>query len=140
MNPFEAVKTNILGAQNIIDASYENNVKSVLALSTDKASSPVNIYGATKLASDKLFIAANNYKGKQKTKFSVVRYGNVMGSRGSVIPVFLKLLNHKFFPITDRRMTRFNITLEEAVNFVLNSLKIMQEVKFCSKNPVFQSS
>ena len=87
-NPFEAVKTNILGAQNIIDASYENNVKSVLALSTDKASSPVNIYGATKLASDKLFIAANNYKGKQKTKFSVVRYGNVMGSRSSVIPVF----------------------------------------------------
>ena len=91
-NPFEAVKTNILGAQNIIDASYENNVKSVLALSTDKASSPVNIYGATKLASDKLFIAANNYKGKQKTKFSVVRYGNVMGSRGSVIPVFLKII------------------------------------------------
>ena len=138
-NPFEAVKTNILGAQNIIDASYENNVKSVLALSTDKASSPVNIYGATKLASDKLFIAANNYKGKQKTKFSVVRYGNVMGSRGSVIPVFLKLLNHKFFPITDRRMTRFNITLEEAVNFVLNSLKRMQGGEiFVPKIPSFR--
>ena len=108
-NPFEAVKTNILGAQNIIDASYENNVEKVLALSTDKASSPVNIYGATKLASDKLFIAANNYKGKLKTKFSS-RYGNVMGSRGSVVPIFSKLKNHDYFPITDKRMTRFNIT------------------------------
>ena len=138
-NPFEAVKTNILGAQNIIDASYENNVKSVLALSTDKASSPVNIYGATKLASDKLFISANNYKGKQKTKFSVVRYGNVMGSRGSVVPVFFKLLNHQFFPITDKRMTRFNITLEEAVNFVLNSLKIMKGGEiFVPKIPSFR--
>lgn len=138
-NPFEAVKTNILGAQNIIDASYENNVKSVLALSTDKASSPVNIYGATKLASDKLFISANNYKGKQKTKFSVVRYGNVMGSRGSVVPVFFKLLNHQFFPITDNRMTRFNITLEEAVNFVLNSLKIMKGGEiFVPKIPSFR--
>ena len=91
------MKTNILGAQNIIDAAYENNVESVMALSTDKASSPVNIYGATKLASDKLFISANNYKGKLRTKFSVVRYGNVMGSRGSVIPIFSKLINHNFF-------------------------------------------
>ena len=138
-NPFEAVKTNILGAQNIIDSAYENNIKSVLALSTDKASSPVNIYGATKLVSDKLFIAANNYKGKLKTKFSVVRYGNVMGSRGSVIPVFSKLLNHDFFPITDKRMTRFNITLKEAVNFVLNSLKIMQGGEiFVPKIPSFR--
>ena len=121
-NPFEAVKTNILGAQNIIDASYENNVKNVLALSTDKASSPVNIYGATKLASDKLFIAANNYKGKLKTKFSVVRYGNVMGSRGSVIPIFSKLLNQDYFPITDKRMTRFFISLDDSVKFVMKSL------------------
>ncbi len=124
-NPFEAVKTNILGAQNIIDASLENNVEKVLALSTDKASSPVNIYGATKLASDKLFISANNYKGKNKTKFSVVRYGNVMGSRGSVIPVFKKFYNSNYLPITDKRMTRFNITLLEAVKFVIGSLKIM---------------
>ena len=138
-NPFEAVKTNILGAQNIIDASYENNVKNVLALSTDKASSPVNIYGATKLASDKLFIAANNYKGKLKTKFSVVRYGNVMGSRGSVVPIFSKLLNQDYFPITDKRMTRFNITLREAINFVLESLKMMRGGEiFVPKIPSFR--
>ena len=138
-NPFEAVKTNILGAQNIIDAAYENNVESVMALSTDKASSPVNIYGATKLASDKLFISANNYKGKLRTKFSVVRYGNVMGSRGSVIPIFSKLINHNFFPITDKRMTRFNITLEEAVRFVLDSLRIMKGGEiFVPKIPSFR--
>ena len=138
-NPFEAVKTNILGAQNIIDAAYENNVESVMALSTDKASSPVNIYGATKLASDKLFISANNYKGKLRTKFSVVRYGNVMGSRGSVMPIFSKLINHNFFPITDKRMTRFNITLEEAVRFVLDSLRIMKGGEiFVPKIPSFR--
>ena len=98
-NPFEAVKTNILGAQNLIDAALETNVKKVLALSTDKASSPINLYGATKLASDKLFIAANNIKGKLKTKFSVVRYGNVMGSRGSVIPIFTKYKKKIFYQL-----------------------------------------
>ena len=125
-NPFEAIKTNIIGSNNVIHASYENKVKQVLALSTDKASSPINLYGATKLASDKLFISANNFRGKLKTKFSVVRYGNVMGSRGSVIPVFLKHKNSKHIPITDKRMTRFNITLNEAIKFVIKSLKVMQ--------------
>ena len=138
-NPFETIKTNIIGAQNVIDAAYQNKVKKVLALSTDKASSPVNIYGATKLASDKLFIAANNYKGKNPTQFSVVRYGNVMGSRGSVIPIFNQFRNKNFIPITDKRMTRFNITLQEAIKFVLNSLNIMQggEV-FVPKIPSFR--
>ncbi len=125
-NPFEVIKTNIIGSNNIIHAAYENNVKHVLALSTDKASSPINLYGATKLASDKLFIAANNFRGKLKTKFSVVRYGNVMGSRGSVIPVFLKHKSSDYIPITDKRMTRFNITLNEAIKFVIKSLKVMQ--------------
>ena len=124
-NPFEAVKTNILGAQNVIDATMANYVKKVIALSTDKASSPINLYGATKLTSDKLFIAANNYKGNKKIKFSVVRYGNVMGSRGSVIPLFLKMKKNNIFPITDKKMTRFNITLEESVNFVLFCLNKM---------------
>ena len=124
-NPFETIKTNIIGAQNVIDAAYQNKVKKVLALSTDKASSPVNIYGATKLASDELFIAANNYKGKNPTQFSVVRYGNVMGSRGSVIPIFKNFSESDYLPITDKRMTRFNISLTEAVKFVLSSLKIM---------------
>ena len=124
-NPFEAVKTNILGAQNVIDATIANDVKKVIALSTDKASSPINLYGATKLTSDKLFIAANNYKGSKKIKFSVVRYGNVMGSRGSVIPFFLKIKKSNIFPITDKKMTRFNITLEESVNFVLFCLNKM---------------
>ena len=124
-NPFEAVKTNILGAQNVIDATIANYVKKVIALSTDKASSPINLYGATKLTSDKLFIAANNYKGSKKIKFSVVRYGNVMGSRGSVIPLFLKMKKNNIFPITDKKMTRFNITLEESVNFVLFCLNKM---------------
>ena len=124
-NPFEAVKTNILGAQNVIDATIANDVKKVIALSTDKASSPINLYGATKLTSDKLFVAANNYKGSKKIKFSVVRYGNVMGSRGSVIPLFLKMKKNNIFPITDKKMTRFNITLEESVNFVLFCLNKM---------------
>ena len=124
-NPFEAVKTNILGAQNVIDATIANDVKKVIALSTDKASSPINLYGATKLTSDKLFVAANNYKGSKKIKFSVVRYGNVMGSRGSVLPLFLKMKKDNIFPITDKKMTRFNITLEESVNFVLFCLNKM---------------
>ncbi len=124
-NPFEAVKTNIIGAQNVIDACLSSTVKKVIALSTDKAAAPINLYGATKLASDKLFISANNYKGSRDVKFSVVRYGNVMGSRGSVIPFFLKQKDKGYLPITDERMTRFNITLEEGVNFVLNSLEVM---------------
>mgnify|MGYP001258966824 FL=1 len=124
-NPFEAVKTNIIGAQNIIDASLEANVKKVIALSTDKASSPINLYGATKLTSDKLFIAANNYVGKKDIKFSVVRYGNVMASRGSVIPFFIKEAKKGILPITDKNMTRFNITLDEGVNFVIFCLKQM---------------
>ena len=125
-NPFEAIKTNILGAQNVIQASIENKVDKVIALSTDKASSPINLYGATKLASDKLFIAANNYVGKAKTKFAVVRYGNVMGSRGSIIPIFLQFKSQTYLPITDTRMTRFNITLNEAIKFVIDCLKIIK--------------
>ena len=124
-NPFEAVKTNILGAQNVITASMATNVKKVIALSTDKASSPINLYGATKLTSDKLFIAANNFKGFKNIKFSVVRYGNVMASRGSVVPFFLNKKKEGIIPITDKRMTRFNITLQEAVNFVLFCLEKM---------------
>lgn len=126
-NPFETIKTNILGAQNIIEACIENNIKKVIALSTDKACSPINLYGATKLASDKLFTAANLFKGGKKTYFSVVRYGNVLGSRGSVVPIFLKQNKVKDpFTITDNKMTRFNITLEEAVKFVINCLKNMK--------------
>ena len=124
-NPFEAVKTNVIGGQNVIDASYANGVHKVIALSTDKAAAPINLYGATKLTSDKLFVAANNYKGKHEIKFSVVRYGNVMGSRGSVIPFFLQKKNSGVLPITDERMTRFNITLQEGVDFVLQSLNLM---------------
>ena len=124
-NPFEVVKTNIVGAQNVIDASLANNVKKVIALSTDKASSPVNLYGATKLTSDKLFISANNYKGKKDIKFSVVRYGNVMFSKGSVIPFFLEQKEKGIFSITDKRMTRFNITLKEGAEFVLFCMKKM---------------
>lgn len=123
-NPFEAIKTNIIGAQNVIDASLKNDVKKIIALSTDKAAAPINLYGATKLASDKLFIAANNYRGSKKIKFSVVRYGNVMASRGSVIPYFLSLKSNKF-PITDKRMTRFNITVEEGVDFVISCFSSM---------------
>ena len=124
-NPFEVVKTNILGAQNIIQASIKNNVEKVIALSTDKASSPVNLYGATKLVSDKLFVAANNYKGKSKIKFSVVRYGNVMGSRGSFISYLIKNKNKKFINVTNQDMTRFNITLNESVDFVFNCIDKM---------------
>lgn len=116
-NPFEFVKTNVLGAQNIIEAALDNNVKQVIALSTDKAAAPINLYGATKLCSDKLFVAADNYAGR-KCKFSVVRYGNVFGSRGSVVPLFLKLSNTGSFPVTSKDMTRFNISLEEGVKMV----------------------
>lgn len=124
-NPFEAVKTNIIGGQNVIDACLANNVKKVVALSTDKAAAPINLYGATKLCSDKLFIAANNYTGAKDIKFSVVRYGNVMFSRGSVIPHFMKQKASGVFTVTDPRMTRFNITLEQGVDFVLYSLQKM---------------
>ena len=124
-NPFEAVKTNIIGGQNVIDAALSQNVKKVIALSTDKAAAPINLYGATKLTSDKLFVAANNYKGEKDIKLSVVRYGNVMGSRGSVIPFFMKQKEKGVLPITDERMTRFNITLKEGVDFVLNCLEKM---------------
>lgn len=117
-NPFEFIKTNVLGAQNIIDTCLETNVKKVIALSTDKAAAPINLYGATKLCSDKLFIAANNVVGNKDISFSVVRYGNVANSRGSVIPFFLKQKNKKILPITDKRMTRFNITLIESVKMV----------------------
>lgn len=124
-NPFEAVKTNVLGAQNIINACIDLKVKKIIALSTDKAANPINLYGATKLCSDKLFIAGNSYRGSQCTKFSVVRYGNVMGSRGSVIPFFKKEKQCGCLPITDPRMTRFWITLEQGVNFVLFCLENM---------------
>jgi len=124
-NPFEAVKTNVLGAQNVIDAAFDTGVEKVIALSTDKAAAPINLYGATKLTSDKLFITANNYKGTQDIKFSVVRYGNVMGSRGSVIPFFIEKKKTGVLPITDERMTRFNLTLKEGVDFVLNCMNIM---------------
>ena len=117
-NPFECVKTNILGAMNLIDACIDQGVKSVVALSTDKASSPCNLYGATKLASDKLFIAGNAYSGEVGTRFAVVRYGNVMGSRGSVIPFFLSIRERGVLPITDPRMTRFMITLEQGTDLV----------------------
>ena len=121
-NPFEAVKTNVLGAMNVIDAAIDSGVERVVALSTDKASSPINLYGATKMASDKLFIAANNYSAANQTRFSVVRYGNVMGSRGSVIPYFLSLPQGAKLPITDPAMTRFMITLEEGVGLVWTAL------------------
>ena len=124
-NPFECVKTNINGAMNLIDACIDQGVKRVVALSTDKASSPANLYGATKLVSDKLFIAGNSYSGEADTKFSVVRYGNVMGSRGSVIPFFLSLANRGALPITDTRMTRFMITLEQGVDLVWKALEDM---------------
>lgn len=117
-NPFECIKTNIIGAMNLIDACIDSGIKRVVALSTDKASNPINLYGATKLASDKLFVAANAYAGTHKTSFSVVRYGNVMGSRGSVIPFFSSLAHTGELPITDSRMTRFMITLEQGVELV----------------------
>ncbi len=118
-NPFECIKTNVLGAQNLIEACLDSSVTRVVALSTDKAAAPINLYGATKLCSDKLFIAANNIKGHRDLKFSVVRYGNVMGSRGSVIPFFLEKKNTGVLPITDTAMTRFNISLEEGVDMVM---------------------
>jgi UDP-N-acetylglucosamine 4,6-dehydratase len=124
-NPFEAVKTNVLGAQNVINVAIDRGVKKVIALSTDKAANPINLYGATKLCSDKLFIAGNSYVGRDSTIFSVVRYGNVAGSRGSVIPFFLKCRKNGVLPITDPRMTRFWITLEQGVDFVLNCLEAM---------------
>lgn len=124
-NPFECVKTNIHGAMNVIDAAIDKGVKGVVALSTDKASSPVNLYGATKLASDKLFVAGNSYAGGHKTKFSVVRYGNVMGSRGSVIPFFMSIKDTGTLPITDERMTRFMISLEQGVELVWHAFEDM---------------
>jgi len=117
-NPFECIKTNINGAMNLIDACIDHNIKKVVALSTDKASKPVSLYGATKLASDKMFVASNSYSGEHRTKFSVVRYGNVMGSRGSVIPFFMQEKKSGILPITDNQMTRFMITLEEGVELV----------------------
>ncbi len=124
-NPFECIKTNVLGGQNVIDAARSNNVKRVVALSTDKAAAPINLYGATKLASDKLFVAANNYSGDHGTTYSVVRYGNVMGSRGSVIPFFKARAASGVLPVTDERMTRFSITLDKGVEFVLDCLDRM---------------
>lgn len=124
-NPFECVKTNVIGAMNIIDACIDKGIKKVVALSTDKASSPINLYGATKLASDKLFVAGNAYAGEYETCFSVVRYGNVMGSRGSVIPFFMSIKDNKKLPITDERMTRFMITLEEGVELVWHAFEDM---------------
>jgi UDP-N-acetylglucosamine 4,6-dehydratase len=124
-NPFEVVKTNIIGAQNIINASIDKGVEKVVALSTDKAANPINLYGATKLVSDKLFTAANVYSGHAKTRFSCVRYGNVLGSRGSVIPFFKTLRSAEEIPVTDLRMTRFWITLDQAVELVINAIKVM---------------
>ena len=124
-NPFEAIKTNVLGAQNVIDAAVAVGVKKVIALSTDKAAAPINLYGATKLCSDKLFIAANHWVGREEMRLGVVRYGNVMGSRGSVIPFFLERKKSGTLPITDPRMTRFNITLQRGVDFVLECLERM---------------
>ena len=124
-NPFEAIKTNVLGAQNVIETAIDGHVKKIVALSTDKAAAPINLYGATKLCSDKLFVSANNFKGSADIRFSVVRYGNVMGSRGSVIPFFMKQREKGVIPITDTRMTRFNITLQEGVDLVLYALTHM---------------
>ena len=124
-NPFECVKTNVIGAMNLIDACIDKKVKNIVALSTDKASSPINLYGATKLTSDKLFVAGNAYSGEHGTKFSVVRYGNVMGSRGSVIPFFMSISDKGVIPITDNRMTRFMISLEQGVELVWNAFEDM---------------
>ncbi len=121
-NPLEAVKTNVLGAANLIDAAIDRRVQRVVALSTDKACNPINLYGATKLCADKLFVGANNYSGRHRTRFALVRYGNVVGSRGSVVPLFRKLRRRGVLPITDRRMTRFWITLDQGVQFVIESL------------------
>ncbi|MEW5057949.1 MAG: UDP-N-acetylglucosamine 4,6-dehydratase (inverting) [Colwellia sp.] len=125
-NPFECVKTNINGAMNLIDACIDKGIKGVVALSTDKASSPVNLYGATKLVSDKLFVAGNSYSGEHGTRFSVVRYGNVMGSRGSVIPFFMSIKDKGVLPVTDARMTRFMISLEDGVDLVWHAFQDME--------------
>ncbi|MDR5903016.1 UDP-N-acetylglucosamine 4,6-dehydratase (inverting) [Halomonas icarae] len=125
-NPFECVKTNVQGAMNLIDACIDKGVKKVVALSTDKASSPINLYGATKLTSDKLFVAGNSYAGGHETRFSVVRYGNVMGSRGSVIPFFMSIRDKGVLPITDERMTRFMISLEQGVELVWHAFEDME--------------
>ncbi len=125
-DPFECVKTNVIGAMNIIDACIDKGVKQIIALSTDKASSPANLYGATKLTSDRLFVSGNSYTGTHETKFSVVRYGNVMGSRGSVIPFFISIPNNEPFPITDKRMTRFMISLEEGVKLIWHAFEDMK--------------
>jgi UDP-N-acetylglucosamine 4,6-dehydratase (inverting) len=124
-NPFECVKTNVMGAMNLVDACIDHGVKRVVALSTDKASSPINLYGATKLASDKLFVAGNSYSGAHGTRFAVVRYGNVMGSRGSVIPFFMSIRDRGELPITDERMTRFMISLEQGVELVWHAFHDM---------------
>jgi UDP-N-acetylglucosamine 4,6-dehydratase len=126
-NPFECIRTNVVGAENVVRSAMRANVKKVIALSTDKAANPVNLYGASKLASDKIFVAANNFSGRDGTRFSLVRYGNVLGSRGSVMPLFQKLVRDgaKSLPITDPRMTRFWITLEHGVKFVISSLEMM---------------
>lgn len=138
-NPFECIKTNVLGAQNVIDASIQTGVKKVIAISTDKAASPTNLYGATKLCSDKLVIAANNCVGDKPSSFSVVRYGNVLGSRGSIIPHFLNTARQGYFPVTDVRMTRFGITLFEEVDFVLDALEKMWGGEiFVKKCPSFR--
>lgn len=127
-NPFECIRTNVIGAENVARAAIKNKVKRVIALSTDKAGNPINLYGASKLASDKIFVAANNLSGKALTKFSVVRYGNVIGSRGSIVPFFRKLIAEgaSSLPVTDERMTRFWITLKQGVNFVLNCMARME--------------
>ena len=125
-NPFECVKTNVIGAMNLIDACIDKGVKGVVALSTDKASSPINLYGATKLTSDKLFVSGNSYSGSHNTRFSVVRYGNVMGSRGSVIPFFMSIKDKGVLPITDDRMTRFMISLEQGVELVWHAFEDME--------------
>lgn len=125
-NPFECIKTNVMGAMNLIDACIDRGVKGVVALSTDKASSPINLYGASKLASDKLFVAGNSYSGAGVTRFAVVRYGNVMGSRGSVIPLFMSLRDSGTLPITDPRMTRFMISLEQGVELVWHAFEDME--------------
>ena len=138
-NPFECIKTNVLGAQNLIEGILDSDVTRVVALSTDKAAAPINLYGATKLCSDKLFVAANNIKGKRDLRFSVVRYGNVMGSRGSVIPFFLERRHTGILPITDPRMTRFNISLTEGVDLVLHALeKALGGEIFVPKIPIYR--
>ena len=134
-NPMEFVQTNVIGAQNVIEAAIEKKVKKVIALSTDKAAAPINLYGATKLCSDKLFVAANNYSGLKNLSFSVVRYGNVMGSRGSVIPFFIQQAKNGRLSITDSNMTRFNITLKESINMVLFVLKKFKGERYLFQNP-----